>query len=206
MTSLRTRHEFRFRASLTPHIRCGERSKVNQESDHSGGSQSNEIPDDSATTGSGGYAGQDQPPWWHEDFDEDGSNPHAVSSAAQEAVKLAAAVATWAQDSGVGEILRGVVEQASDTVRTATASATGTAGEPREQPDPGPGAGEHTMSCEVCPICQGMDVLNEVSPEAAQGVTDALALVTAALKQALDTVTSQSGGSASSGVEHINID
>jgi hypothetical protein len=66
------------------------------------------------------------PPWWHAAFEDDESVA-GVGTAAQEAVKLAAAVANWANDSGVAEMVKSVVEQAGDTLRSAAATASAAA-------------------------------------------------------------------------------
>lgn len=162
-------------------------------------------PDDETPASSQSNDGA--PPWWHAAFDDD-EPPDGVGSAAQEAVKLAAAVANWANDSGVADILKSVVEQAGDTLRSAAATASATAATATAAPDT---EAHETVTCEVCPLCQGVDVLRTLSPETASAIADAMALVTGALRQAMDNVTTESDSQSAesepaSGVQHIKID
>ena len=67
------------------------------------------------------------------------------------------------------------------------------------------GAQHARTTCDTCPICQGIDIVKTMSPEAANGITDALAAVTTAVRQAVDGL----GGTSSDAktkVEHIDID
>ena len=162
----------------------------------------------------------EHPPWWHADAEgsDEQPNPGDVGSAAQEAVKLAASVVQWAEQSGLNDTLRGLAEQATVTMRTAARTASGAAAsadvddevdvvfeEPGESPHTA-ASGEHQRTtCDTCPICQGVDLLKTVSPEAANGITEALAAVTAAVKQAVDGLAA-SGSESSTKVEHIDID
>ncbi len=136
--------------------------------------------------------------------DSDGPNPVEVGTAAQEAVKLAGAVAQWAEQTGLAEALKGIAEQAADSVRAAARSASSATGgaDGKEAVS----EQEHSAAtCESCPICQGVDMVKMMSPEAAAGLTDALAAVTSAVRQAIDGF----GGSSAdpkSHVEHIDID
>ena len=170
---------------------------------------------------------EEHPPWWHADAEgPDGEpNPVDVGTAAQEAVKLAASVAAWAEQSGLSDTLRGIAEQATVSMRAAarTASSATTARDvdddvdvvfeaPGEPPQSSQTEGHESQAeyperttCDSCPICQGMDLIKTVSPEAANGITDALAAVTAAVKQAVDGFGS-SGSRSSAKVEHIDID
>lgn len=164
-----------------------------------------------------------EPPWWYANADgEEPPNPVDVGTAAQEAVKLAAAVAQWAEQSGLSDTLRGIAEQAAAGVRTAAqaASAAGSTDddvdvvfeEPGEPPagaagtaGAAQGAQHARTTCDTCPICQGIDIVKTMSPEAANGITDALAAVTTAVRQAVDGL----GGTSSDAktkVEHIDID
>jgi len=186
----------------TPHSSLGRRDVTGSEDDTSASSESE----------------SETPPWWHAAFEDD-QPAEGVGSAAQEAVKLAAAVASWANDSGVADILKLVVEQAGDTLRGAAATASATAASATKT---GATDGNTTSSardsesheagtCEVCPICQGVEVLRTVSPETASGIADAMALVTGALRQAMETVTTDQNASPTesepaSGVQHIKID
>jgi len=173
-----------------------------------------------------GDSHEETPPWWHAAFEDD-EPTEGVGTSAQEAVKLAAAVANWANDSGVADILKSVVDQAGDTLRgaaaTAAAAASAATSEARAKES---SAGTSTDgsaqdgqphaagTCEICPICQGVDVLRTVSPETASGVADAMALVTGALRQAMDTMTaegqppepSSTEPESASGIQHIKID
>ena len=149
-----------------------------------------------------------QAPWWHVDADDDAPNPADVGSAAQEAVKLAAAVAQWADQTGLTQTLKGIAEQAAVSVQTAARAATTTTAAPSDSDE---SAGEGTSgshdstTCDNCPICQGVDFIKTVSPEAASGINDALAAVTTAIRQAVDGLTPAGDGSGTK-VEHIDID
>ncbi len=144
-------------------------------------------------------------PWWYAMSDDsDGPNPAEVGTAAQEAVKLAGAVAQWAEQTGLAEALKGIAEQAADSVRAAARSASSATGD-ADVKEAGQEQAHSAATCENCPICQGLDMVKMMSPEAAAGLTDALAAVTSVVRQAVDGF----GGSSAdpkSRVEHIDID
>ncbi len=177
-------------------------------------------------------SGREAPPWWHEAFEDDEA-ADGVGTAAQEAVKLAAAVTSWANDSGVADILKSVVEQAGDALRGAAATAASTASSAASSAaSTASAAKDHThdregaftsaegahdcATCENCPICQGVEVLRTVSPETAASVSDAMAAVTSALRQAMsnvaaehsdaDTDTDADDPEPPSSVQHIKVD
>jgi hypothetical protein len=175
--------------------------------------RSNVTDSDHETSATDAPDSGDGPPWWHAGFDDEES-VEGVGKATQEAVKLAAAVTNWANESGVADILKSVVEQAGDSLRSAasTFAATEAATDSTDSTDSTDRDPHVAATCEVCPICQGVDVLRTVSPETASGIADAMALVTSALRQAMDTVmteqdsappTEPEGGS---GVQHIQVD
>lgn len=171
---------------------------------------------DHETSGADAPGTGDGPPWWHAAFDDEES-VEGVGKATQEAVKLAAAMTNWANESGVADILKSVVEQAGDSLRSAASTfgateASGADGSATGATDSEDSDPHVSGTCEVCPICQGVDVLRTVSPETASGIAEAMALVTGALRQAMDTVikeqdpappTEPEGGS---GVQHIKVD
>lgn len=177
-------------------------------------SQESGPTQDQHTSDSQAKSGSDDQPWWHAMADEEHPpNPVDVGTAAQEAVKLAGAIAQWADQTGLAETLKGIAEQAAESVmaaaRTATGgpdkdSAEGEAGETGAAQ--GADAQAHSSStCDNCPICQGVDLVKTMSPEAAEGITDALAAVTSAVRQAVDGFV-PSGEGSKSRVEHIDIE
>lgn len=173
-------------------------------------------------------------PWWHETPEElDGENPAGVGTAAQEAVRLAAAVASWASRTGLSDTMRGIAEQTAGSVRAAArAAAAGSEGGGRraegdEYAASGPpdsvGDGDqiddgeevdddegeeprivYESTCDYCPVCQGMTLLRTVSPEAAEGMAEALAAVTDAVRQAVEGMAAPSDSGAR--VEHIHVE
>jgi len=178
--------------------------------------RSNVTDSDHETSGADAPGTGDGPPWWHAAFDDEES-VEGGGKATQEAVKLAAAMTNWANESGVADILKSVVEQAGDSLRSAASTfgateASGADGSATGATDSEDSDPHVSGTCEVCPICQGVDVLRTVSPETASGIAEAMALVTGALRQAMDTVikeqdpappTEPEGGS---GVQHIKVD
>jgi len=151
----------------------------------------------------------DAKPWWSSSFDDqEQDNPHDVGSITQEAVKLAAAVVGWAEKTGIADTLRNVAEQSTEVIWTAAASAQADKVEKAMEhlSHTGPQDPEsHSSSCEYCPICQGMDLLKNVSPEATQGLVEAMSSISDKLRQAVvDGFPGPSNSSAR--VEHINID
>lgn len=145
---------------------------------------------------------QDDAPWWYAGFTET-DNPADVSNAAQEAVKLAAAVAAWANDTGLSARLQGVMEQTSESLKSAVRSAT------QDPVDDHQSDADEVQSpgfdCASCPICQGMRALEQHAPASAPGLSAALAGVTQALMETVDALTSVTSDS-NSKVEHITID
>lgn len=139
----------------------------------------------------------DGAPWWHiESPDADVPNPVDVSATAQEAVRMFGVLAQWAEQSGLTETLKGIAEQTVSGVKTAAATAA-TAVVPDvadthresaddERADAAGSDSNRPTTCETCPVCQGLDVVKTMSPETAENLNDALALVTTAVKQAID--------------------
>ncbi len=174
-------------------------------------------------------------PWWHETPEElDEDNPAGVGTATQEAVRLAAAVASWASRTGLSDTMRGIAEQTAGSVRAAAARASaagqtdaGQWGDDTEEPADESGSavleaellddesrdadGEedqprvvYESTCDYCPVCQGMTLLRTVSPEAAEGMAEALAAVTDAVKQAVEGMASSTDSGVK--VEHIHVE
>ncbi|MGV1036518.1 MAG: hypothetical protein ACOYD0_05770 [Candidatus Nanopelagicales bacterium] len=177
--------------------------------------------------------GESGQPWWHETPEElDEENPAGVGTAAQEAVRLAAAVASWASRTGLSDTMRGIAEQTAGSVRAAAARAATAGQEDQEQcnddtEDAADAADDADQSildaefldeddeqeeprviyestCDYCPVCQGMTLLRSVSPEAAEGMAEALAAVTDAVKQAVEGMAAHSDSGVK--VEHIHVD
>lgn len=174
------------------------------------------MTEDSAPSSSAGgtsqtngpASGSNEQPWWHAmTEDSETPNPIEVGTAAQEAVKLAGAVAQWAEQSGLADVLKGIAEQAADSVKAAARSASGATdgASSGAEGDAGESTAHVPVTCDSCPICQGVEMVKTMSPEAADGLTDALAAVTSAVRQAVDTF-GGSAGSSESRVEHIDID
>jgi len=163
--------------------------------------------DESIPTTDGAESSSEQP-WWHAASADDGEpNPVDVGTAAQEAVKLAGALAQWAEQSGLAEALKGIAEQAASSVRSAAKAASSpSSGDDTPEAD-ATAAGEagHPSTCDSCPICQGVDMVKTMSPEAADGITEALAAVTTAVRQTLDGFAGSTNESPTR-VEHIDID
>ena len=164
---------------------------------------------------SNGQPNSSSPPWWHGQFDDGPPNSYDVGSASQEAVRLAAAVASWANDTGVSTILQGALEQTADGLKSAMRATTPSAGaskakapkatEPSDEDDEAASRTSASFSCENCPICQGMEMLQAVSPDAAAGLSDALEAVTLAVRQSVE-ILAQGEADHESRVEHIRID
>lgn len=153
-------------------------------------------------------------PWWYEsESGQDRSDPSPVGTAAQEAIKLAAALSQWADRTGLADALSGIAMQTAMGVQAAARAASSATDDDHQDnhedtaaapPEPEALPGHDSTSCDFCPVCQGVSLLRAVSPEAATGVAEALAAVTEAFRSALDTL-SQPPSSAT-GVEHIDID
>ena len=139
-------------------------------------------------------SGSEQQPWWHTQFEEM-ANPADVSNAAQEAVRLAAAVASWANDTGLSSKLQEVVEQTSGGLRSAVRAATG---------DATGGSEDQQFDCQSCPICQGMLLVEDLAPDAVPGLTSALDSLTAAVLDTADLLARRTGEETA--VQHIRID
>lgn len=167
-------------------------------------------PEEKLQSGERSQSSSGEQPWWHAMADEEHPpNPVDVGTAAQEAVKLAGAIAQWADQTGLAETLKGIAEQAAESVMSAARTATGSGDSSDDgiAPDSedSEAARNAASTCDNCPICQGVDIVKTMSPEAAEGITDALAAVTAAVRQAVDGFAPSAGGSKTR-VEHIDID
>lgn len=153
-------------------------------------------------------------PWWHETAEDTLRYREGNGSATQEAVKLAAALSEWASKSGLAATLKGFAEEtkggvkmAADLAAQASRTATSKAAGSRngfvdieiEEAVPEP-----FLTCDSCPVCQGLAILREVSPEAAAGMAEALSAVTEVFKQTVETMSHQE--KPKTRVEHIDIE
>lgn len=81
-------------------------------------------------------------PWWHEDATEfeaeaqDAGQDDAgtdsgelLNTATQEAFKLAGTLSTWAEQTGLGDVIRSVAQQAVSTAQDAAGSFSGSSGD-----------------------------------------------------------------------------
>lgn len=142
-------------------------------------------------------------PWWYEsESGQDRSEPSPVGTAAQEAIKLAAAVSQWADRTGLADALSGIAMQTAMGVQAAARAASSAVDE--DDDDDEDDADEDSITCDFCPICQGVSLLRAVSPDAATGVAEALFAVTEAFRSAVDTLSQPP--SSTPHVEHIDID
>lgn len=154
---------------------------------------------------SGAQQSESGAPWWHAQFDDAGANPGDVGNAAQEAVRLAAAVASWANETGLSATLQGVMEQTSGGLKSAMRAATGEA-EDNSGDDPNADSpSDVVFTCESCPVCQGMEILQSVAPEAAGGLATALDAVTVAVRDTVEMLAAKENETGAH-VEHIDID
>lgn len=141
-------------------------------------------------------------PWWYEsESGQDRSEPSPVGTAAQEAIKLAAAVSQWADRTGLADALSGIAMQTAMGVQAAARAASSAIDDDQDEDED---EDEDSTACDFCPVCQGVNLLRAVSPDAATGVAEALFAVTEAFRSAVDTL-SQPPGSTTH-VEHIDID
>lgn len=153
---------------------------------------------------------EDAKPWWSSSYDEaEPSNPHDVGSLTQEAVKLAAAVIGWAEQTGIADTVRGAAEQATEVLWTAAASRQTERVNAERANDTESASGSepgdaHSVNCEYCPICQGMDLLKNVPPETRQGLAEAMSAVSDKLRAAVDGLATSTGEKTQ--VERIDID
>lgn len=123
-----------------------------------------------------------------------GSSRPGTGSPVAEALRLAAAVSSWSQQTGLTDQLKDLAGEAGAVLamRAATAAAAASADQDDESDDDtSRGAAtsdfavEHGSTCEVCPLCRGVDLLRAVQPQLAEGVTEAMASISFALETAL---------------------
>ena len=132
-----------------------------------------------------------------------GGGPSAtppVGSVAQEAARLLDALGGWVSTSGYGAAPGpGAAPDPVETGTTDQAAAGGEAPPPDETPSHGPGHCDHcgaangtgqAVTCQWCPVCQGIGLLRSVRPE----TVDRLADLAGALATALRDVASHSRG------------
>lgn len=156
-------------------------------------------------------------PWWHTQNPtgaESGASGSAgdgeaspVGTAAQEAIKLAAAAAEWASKTGLTDAIKGLADQSAMGVRMATKAAHAGTDIPEWRPgtnDADLGHEHDPAVCDYCPVCQGMNMLRSVSPEAANSAAEALSAVTLVIRQAIESLAPEHEAGAK--VEHIDID
>lgn len=114
-----------------------------------------------------------------------------VGSVAEEAAKLLGALSDWARDQGggVGDGVAGLAGHAARAVHEVDEHlATGSA------------------ECAYCPICRTVHVLRQTTPEVRAHLTTAASALMQAAAGLLATAVPDDRGSASSGVERIDLD
>lgn len=96
-----------------------------------------------------------------------------------EALRLAAAVAAWSNETGLTDTLRELAGEAAEQLSASTA-----AGElPLADATP---TATHEATCDYCPLCRSVAILRVVQPQMAQGVAEAMAGLTEALEAAVE--------------------
>ncbi len=115
-----------------------------------------------------------------------------VGSAIGEALKFAAALTAWSEQSGLTDPLKTIAAEAADALSDPDGAAAA-ASEAAEVPllDP------HTtvVVCDFCPVCRGMDVVRQAQPHLAQGLAEAMSSLTQALNLAVESFTASHGRS-----------
>lgn len=109
-------------------------------------------------------------PWWL-----DTPDVQDVESVMDEAVKLADAVRTWAVDSGMVAVAASMASQAAESLSAALDHT----------------AGNESKRCPDCPVCQGLDLLDETQPEWAATARASLAQMSMLMSGMLENLTAQ---------------
>ena len=120
-----------------------------------------------------------------------------TGSAITEALRLAAALSSWSQQTGLTDQLKGLAGEAGAVLAARAAAAglgnlsgggAGGVDSDEGEDDTADFALEGGSTCEVCPLCRGVDLLRAVQPQLADGVTEAMASISFALESALATM------------------
>lgn len=162
----------------------------------------------------------EQPPWWsaeddafadatplfegdrQPELDVDAAVPppspppaaaEPVGTPIGEALRLAAALAEWSNQSGLTDTLKELAAEAADALAEgAQVAADGDwddAGAGPTAAGPGPTAAapdEPHLVCDYCPLCRSVEVMRHVQPQVSQGLAEAMASLTAALNVAVE--------------------
>lgn len=140
-------------------------------------SAAEEEPTDSAPPGADGAESADT------------SAEGSADSPIMEALRLAAALSAWSEQSGLTETLRGLAAQAGEQLGSLADTDNPVLHLVTEEHDEGgPSAGS---TCAYCPLCRGVDILRVVQPQVAQGVAEAMASLTTALNAAVASFAEQ---------------
>ncbi|MFI0431728.1 MAG: hypothetical protein ACH36H_01135 [Candidatus Nanopelagicales bacterium] len=103
-----------------------------------------------------------------------------VGTAIGEALKFAAALTAWSEQSGLTDTLKTIAAEAAEALNDPAAEAAPTVA-------PVFDAHSTVVVCDYCPVCRGMDVLRQVQPHLAQGLAEAMSSLTQALNLAVDS-------------------
>lgn len=120
-----------------------------------------------------------------------------VGSPIGEALKLAGAVMRWSQESGLSETLEQLAGEAASVLASAMADPTNEAAPDGESAAkvtplplhrvPGSSTDDDTeLVCDYCPLCRGVAMMRSVQPQMSQGISEAMASMTAALDYAVE--------------------
>ncbi len=111
-----------------------------------------------------------------------------VGSAIGEALKFAAALTAWSEQSGLTDTLKTIAAEAAEALNAPDAPPADAAA-PLLEP--------HTtvVVCDFCPVCRGMDVLRQAQPHLAQGLAEAMSSLTQALNLAVESFAASQGRS-----------
>lgn len=170
---------------------------------------------------------RERPPWWSANDEQfagatplfDGSDAEGAESAAAgsapsdasadgsgsagsaitEALRLAAAVTAWSNESGLTDTLREIANEATETLSAMasggeTTSEDGSTASTSAANDTQPSSADsqqwfaHQTVCDYCPLCRGLDVMRTVQPQMSQGLAESMASVTTALNSALESL------------------
>ena len=105
------------------------------------------------------------PPWWHSE--PQGPPPDSVFV---EGLKLAGALRDWAVESGAVAAATEMAQNAA-TVASGYLSQVADQHPVEEEPEP------QVVRCADCPVCQGLDALEQTNPELAQKARMALSQI-----------------------------
>lgn len=118
-----------------------------------------------------------------DDADSDAGTTADAGSAAgtpiMEALRLAAAVAAWSNETGLTDTLRELAGEAAEQLTANPSDALPLADAPVV-------GSQHEATCDYCPLCRSVAILRVVQPQMAQGVAEAMAGLTEALEAAVE--------------------